>query len=77
MLGEILPRNVKTPFEVVNKLMTKREISSTIDQVYPLIRCIRRPYLDLNRAQSRSTNPLSSVSRCWSSARPPSRSTRR
>ena len=34
MLGEILPRNVKTPFDVVNKLMTKREISSTIDQVY-------------------------------------------
>ena len=34
MLGEILPRNPKTPFSVVNKLMTKREISSTIDTVY-------------------------------------------
>ena len=34
MLGEILPRNPKTPFDVVNKLMTKREISSTIDTVY-------------------------------------------
>ena len=34
MLGEILPRNPKTPFDVVNKLMTKREISATIDTVY-------------------------------------------
>ena len=34
MLGEILPRNPKTPFDVVNKLMTKREISTTIDTVY-------------------------------------------
>jgi len=34
MLGEILPKNPKTPFSVVNKLMTKREISSMIDQVY-------------------------------------------
>ena len=34
MLGEILPRNPKTPFAVVNKLMTKREISATIDTVY-------------------------------------------
>src|SRR5437762_1761181 len=34
MLGNILPRNVKIPFDVVNKLMTKREISSMIDQVY-------------------------------------------
>jgi DNA-directed RNA polymerase subunit beta' len=34
MLGEILPRNPKTPFDVINKLMTKREISATIDTVY-------------------------------------------
>src|SRR5438034_1777228 len=34
MLGNILPRNVKIPFDVVNKLMTKREISNMIDQVY-------------------------------------------
>ena len=30
MLGEILPRNPKTPFDVINKLMTKREISTTM-----------------------------------------------
>jgi DNA-directed RNA polymerase subunit beta' len=34
MLGEVLPRNPKTPFDVVNKLMTKREISNMIDTVY-------------------------------------------
>ena len=34
VLGQVLPKNVKTPFDVVNKLMTKREISNTIDQVY-------------------------------------------
>jgi len=34
MLGELLPKNPKTPFDVVNKLMTKREISATIDTVY-------------------------------------------
>ena len=34
MLGEILPKNPKTPFAVVNKLMTKREISGMIDTVY-------------------------------------------
>jgi DNA-directed RNA polymerase subunit beta' len=34
MLGEVLPKNPKVPFDVVNKLMTKREISSMIDQVY-------------------------------------------
>jgi DNA-directed RNA polymerase subunit beta' len=34
LLGNVLPRNVKAPFDVVNKLMTKREISSMIDQVY-------------------------------------------
>ena len=31
MFNEILPRNPKTPFYIVNKLMTKREISATID----------------------------------------------
>ena len=34
MLGQVLPRNAKTPFDVVNKLMTKREISNMIDTVY-------------------------------------------
>ncbi len=34
MLGNVLPRNVKAPFDIVNKLMTKREISGMIDQVY-------------------------------------------
>jgi DNA-directed RNA polymerase subunit beta' len=34
LLGQVLPRNVKAPFDIVNKLMTKREISNMIDQVY-------------------------------------------
>jgi DNA-directed RNA polymerase subunit beta' len=34
MLGQVLPRSPKISFDVVNKLMTKREISSMIDQVY-------------------------------------------
>src|SRR5438477_9588932 len=34
MLGNVLPKNPKVSFEVVNKLMTKREISNMIDQVY-------------------------------------------
>jgi DNA-directed RNA polymerase subunit beta' len=34
MLGEILPKNPKMTFDVVNKLMTKKEISNTIDTVY-------------------------------------------
>ena len=34
LLGNVLPRSVKAPFDIVNKLMTKREISGMIDQVY-------------------------------------------
>src|SRR5580692_11358887 len=34
MLGNVLPRSTKISYEAVNKLMTKREISNTIDQVY-------------------------------------------
>ena len=34
MLGHILPKSPKISFDLVNKLMTKREISSMIDQVY-------------------------------------------
>src|SRR5947207_8461946 len=34
MLGEVLPRSAKISFEIVNKLMTKREISNMIDVVY-------------------------------------------
>jgi len=34
ILGEVLPRNRKISFDIVNKLMTKREISNMIDTVY-------------------------------------------
>ena len=34
MLGNVLPRSPKISYEAVNKLMTKREISNMIDQVY-------------------------------------------
>src|SRR5690242_1584235 len=34
LLGQVLPQSAKVPFDVVNKLMTKREISGMIDQVY-------------------------------------------
>jgi DNA-directed RNA polymerase subunit beta' len=34
LLGQVLPASVKVPFDVVNKLMTKREISNMIDTVY-------------------------------------------
>src|SRR3981189_3591870 len=34
MLGQVLPKSSKMPFEIINKLMTKREISGVIDQVY-------------------------------------------
>ena len=33
-LGQLLPEHVKIPFDVVNKLMTKKEISNMIDIVY-------------------------------------------
>ncbi|MGP0088536.1 MAG: DNA-directed RNA polymerase subunit beta' [Xanthobacteraceae bacterium] len=34
LLGQVLPRSSKVSFDVVNKLMTKREISGMIDNVY-------------------------------------------
>jgi DNA-directed RNA polymerase subunit beta' len=34
ILGSVLPKLAKTPFDIANKLMTKREISSMIDTVY-------------------------------------------
>nr|HMO28940.1 DNA-directed RNA polymerase subunit beta' [Enterovirga sp.] len=34
ILSRVLPRHPKVPYDVVNKLMTKREISGTIDTVY-------------------------------------------
>jgi DNA-directed RNA polymerase subunit beta' len=34
MLGQLLPMSAKLPFDVVNKLMTKKEISGMIDTVY-------------------------------------------
>jgi DNA-directed RNA polymerase subunit beta' len=34
LLGQLLPKHAKVPFDVVNKLMTKKEISNMIDSVY-------------------------------------------
>ncbi|MCW5752503.1 MAG: DNA-directed RNA polymerase subunit beta' [Alphaproteobacteria bacterium] len=34
LLSEILPRNPKVPFGLINQLLTKKEISNVIDQVY-------------------------------------------
>jgi len=34
LLGQVLPKSSKVSFDVVNKLMTKREISNMIDTVY-------------------------------------------
>src|SRR3974390_2327837 len=34
MLGNVLPKHAKISYDIINKLMTKREISSVIDQVY-------------------------------------------
>ncbi|HEX2655173.1 MAG TPA: DNA-directed RNA polymerase subunit beta', partial [Xanthobacteraceae bacterium] len=34
MLGQVLPKSTKISFEIVNRLMTKRDISHTIDTVY-------------------------------------------
>ncbi|MGD9738334.1 MAG: DNA-directed RNA polymerase subunit beta' [Bauldia sp.] len=34
LLGDLLPRHGSVPFDIVNKLMTKKEISSVIDTVY-------------------------------------------
>src|ERR1700681_1110061 len=34
LLGELLPRNHNLPFDLINKLMTKKEISNMIDAVY-------------------------------------------
>lgn len=33
-IGELLPKHPKVPYDVVNKLMTKKEISNMIDAVY-------------------------------------------
>src|SRR6201988_4768334 len=34
MLGNVLPKSAKISYDIINKLMTKREISGVIDQVY-------------------------------------------
>ena len=34
MLGNLLPKSPKISYDIINKLMTKREISGVIDQVY-------------------------------------------
>jgi DNA-directed RNA polymerase subunit beta' len=34
LIGECLPQNHKVPFDIINRLLTKREIADVIDQVY-------------------------------------------
>ena len=34
LIGECLPKNYKVPFDIVNRLLTKKEIGDVIDQVY-------------------------------------------
>ncbi len=34
LIGECLPKSHKVPFEIVNRLLTKKEIADVIDQVY-------------------------------------------
>ena len=34
LIGECLPKNFKVPFDIVNRLLTKKEIGDVIDQVY-------------------------------------------
>jgi DNA-directed RNA polymerase subunit beta' len=34
LIGECLPKNHKVPFDIINRLLTKREIGDVIDQVY-------------------------------------------
>lgn len=34
LISEILPRNHRIPFDLINKLLTKKEISNLLDQVY-------------------------------------------
>ena len=34
LLGEILPKNPRVPFEIVNRLLTKKDIGDVIDTVY-------------------------------------------
>ena len=34
LLSEILPRHPNVPFELINRLLTKKEITNVIDEVY-------------------------------------------
>jgi len=34
LLGEVLPRNKNIPFDLINRLLTKKEISTVIDEIY-------------------------------------------
>src|SRR3546814_4834151 len=34
LIGECLPKNHKVPFDIVNRLLTKKDIGDVIDQVY-------------------------------------------
>ena len=34
LIGECLPKNHKVPYDIINRLLTKREIGDVIDQVY-------------------------------------------
>ena len=34
LIGECLPKNFKVPFDIVNRLLTKKDIADVIDEVY-------------------------------------------
>ena len=34
LIGECLPKNHKVPFDIVNRLLTKKDIADVIDEVY-------------------------------------------
>src|SRR3979411_847088 len=60
MLGQVLPKSPKVPFDAINKLMTKKEISGVIDQVYrhcgqkeTVIFCDRIMALEIGRGAGR------------------------
>jgi DNA-directed RNA polymerase subunit beta' len=62
ILGQLVPEHTKIPFDVVNKLMTKKEISNMIDIVYrncgqkeTVIFCDRIMALGFREASSNTT----------------------
>ena len=34
LIGECLPKNHKVPFDIINRLLTKKDIGDVIDEVY-------------------------------------------